>query len=968
MNKEKKSREINPMPNHLNKEVKMATKNYYRLVVIGSIIMILLCAGTMLSCDKRSAVGINPGGEGSTGVGNILVTLSPNQIRLSSSEATDSTIVGIAVVDSHGVGVQGIRVTVTRTPAIGFITQPETTDVQGRTSALFVAEPGIYDSTRIAVSVGNIRKTALLIITGPSNYSLSLNYNPPVPKLIDHNADPYTITATLVDTTQRGVSGQPVTFMVTNQVGRIGFSDPDITIPRTNSNGIVEALFYNTQSDEVNLPTSAEIQVVTQAPTGGGLLAASVSIPLRRVQNILTLEAAPAEVVGDGSSYTTIRAFLLDSDGHGIVGDTVYFSDLDHLGSITAINITNANGIASSQYTPFGGLNGIDTCHIKAEFRPGSLVHQAIATTNVAITPVRSIGIIHASLQKTAVTANGADTSSIFITAQDSTGGLIADGTIIYLDNTGTGFLSAPQITTTDGQARAKITAPANIVGGLTVDSIFVSGHLSDSTTVADTVIVNYVPGLISHVEFVYPESTITLIAGSGDTCSVIAYAVDVNGNPVANGTQINFRNDLDSTSSLTPRASATMNGYAKTTYLIGAGVGDDNVIAYAPNPLIVNDTIRTLHPVVFRCLSSQATTLSLAASSSNIEVGGSSSQIFATLQDAYGNPLSEGYTVAFDITVAPGSTGIPGSRPSFNTQFPITHQEVPTNINGQAIVQLYSGTSSGSVAIRACTVPSEEDSLYVCNEKSLVTISSGPPRYINITFAHEGEAFPGTPERFVQVGAIVGDRYSNPVQYGTAVYFSLLPPDIGDIEGDSYTGGARQYHPDSVNGVAYSRIIYGCFSTFDSVRIIASSAGDSAEVVDTSGSFFLPIYGGQLSLTATPGNLWTDNDNCNCTGGPNNNCRDTSFITALLVDDGQCPIKGGIIAFSAGTAGFIIEPSIDTTDVNGRAFARFVIRGCEIPPTPDGTQAMIECTVRAVLQQKPEVMAELTIVCRRPL
>lgn len=962
MNKERKKNDSNHMPIHPFKEVNMATKRYYRLVVIGSIVMAFLLAGAMLSCDKRNGIGTNENGETSSGIGNILVTLNPNQIRLSSSEAADSVIVGIAVVDSQGVGVQGARVTVTRNPHIGFLTQPDTTDAQGRTRALFVTEPGIYDSTRIAVTSGSFTKTALLIITGPSNYSLSLTYSPPTPKLIDHDAAPYTVTATLVDTTQRGVSGQPVTFAVVNQVGRIGFSDSSITIPRTNSSGIVQALFYNTQIDEINLPTSADIQVVTQAPTGGGLLAASVSIPLRRVQNVLTVESTPAVVVGDGSSYTTMRAFLLDSDGHGIVGATVYFSDLTQMGSVQAVTTTNDNGIATSIYTPFGGVNQTDTTEILAEYSPGSIVHQAIARADVIITPVRSIGIITVSLQRNSLIANGLDTSSIFITVQDSTGGLIADGTPINLDKTGTGFLSVPQVLTVGGQARAKITAPTTIT--VKVDSIFVSGHLNDSTLIADTVVVTYGPGNVTQLSFVFPESTVTMIAGSSDTSSVIVYAEDANGNAVANGTPISFRNDL-ATSSLTPSTAATINGFARTTYLVGSGTGDDNVVAFIPSPTNPNDTIRTLHPVVFRCLSSEATTLNLSTTNTNIQVGGASSQIIATLQDAYGNPLSGGYSVAFDITVAPGGHSLPRS-PSFDTQSLVEHAIVSTNINGQAIIQLYSGTGAGTVAIRACTVPSSEDSLYVCNEKSLVTISSGPPAHISTTFSYNGEAFPNTPERFVQVGAIVGDRYSNPVEYGTAVYFSLIPTDLGDIEGDSYTGGARPYHADSVGGVAYTRIIYGCYSTFDSVRIVASSAGDSAEVVDTSGIFYLPIFQGTIALTANPGNLWTDNDLCNCPNGPFN-CRDTTLITCALTDGGGCPIKGGGIIFSAQVAGFIIEPSIDTTDVDGRATCRYYIRGCDIPLQPNN-QATIEVSIRAVLQQKPSVVGQINITARRPI
>ena len=72
-------------------------------------------------------------------------------------------------------------------------------------------------------------------------------------------------------------------------------------------------------------------------------------------------------------------------------------------------------------------------------------------------------------------------------------------------------------------------------------DSVFVWGNANDSTIVADTAIVTYVPGAVNELVFIRPESTVTLIAGSGSTDSVQVSAIDANGNPVANGTQIRF-------------------------------------------------------------------------------------------------------------------------------------------------------------------------------------------------------------------------------------------------------------------------------------------------------------------------------------------------------------------------------------------------------------------------------------------
>jgi hypothetical protein len=957
------------MPIHPQKEVYMAASKLLKVVLLGSLIAVMLIIVAIISCDKRTAISNPNDSSQPENIGNILVNLNPSQIRLPSREATDTVVISIAVMDSQGVGMQGIRVAVTRVPSIGFITRPDTTDANGRTSAVFVAEPGVYDTTRIKVSAGTFTRSALLNITGPTSYTLHLTFSPPVPKLIDHEGAPYTLTATLVDSTQRGVSGQPVTFGILNAVGRIGFSDSTITTPRTDSRGIVEALFYNTQVDEL-LPDTvnvARVQALTAASEGGYLLAA-MEIPLRRVHNTLTLETASNNVYGDGTDSTIVRAFLLDTDGHGIIDDTVYFSNPQHNGSVGAVRVTDDNGMAVTAFHPYGRVNVPTASQIQAEYRRGSLVHEATALTNITILPIRSIGFITVSLQKQNITANGTDSSMIFITVQDSTGALIADGTTILLGHSGTGQLSTPEVQTTAGQATARIKAPNSIVGpaSVKIDTIFVRGEINDSTSVNAMAIVNYVPGPISHLEFVWPTEDVTLVAGSGMIDSVKVAAVDANNNPVANGTQVRFRNEV-ATSSLTPQAAATSEGIARSIYLIGSLTGDDNVIAFVPNPSDPNDTIRTSHPVVFRCVSSTATTLELGTTQTNIEVGGASTQIIATLQDAYGNPLHADYYVNFDITVAPGDRAILHQRPSFNTQTLIEHDTVLTNINGQAIVQLYSGTVSGAVSIRACTIPMPPESLYVCNEKSLVTISSGPPAFINITYSNSGDVVGGA-ERFVQVSAIVGDRYANPVQYGTAVYFSLNPPSIADIEGNSITGGTKSYHPDSTNGVAPTRILYGCDATFDTIQIISSSAGDSADITEISPWFYLPIYQGSISLSALPGNLRTDNDSCECHRTQYYDCKDTANITATLIDGGGCLIKGGIIQFSAITAGEILGQQIDTTDVNGHAYAVYVIHGCEIPPLPDGTGARVEAQVRAVLLQKQDVIGEITIVSTRPL
>jgi hypothetical protein len=923
-------------------------------VIAGIIILAMMITVAVISCDKRH--GIDPIALQAGDVDDILIALDPPQVYLPSPEDTDTVLVLIAVMNAEGVGMVDVGVRVTRSPAIGFLTQPEDTDSTGRTYAIFIAEPGVYGVATIEATAGSKSTTRDLYISGPSEYSMSLNYSPPVPKLIDHEADPYDVTVTLVDTTQRGVAGQQVSFSILNRVGRISFEDTTITIPRTNSQGLVTALFYNTQDDELSNPDSALIQAVTTSPSDpSNPIAASVSIPLRPVQNSLALEAVPPTVYGDGADSTIIRAFLLNTDGHGIVGDTVIFTNPGVDGQYQSIVVTNENGVAQTVFKPYA--NHLGVTEIVATYRENT-IHEASDAVQVDILPVRAIGFVTVSLQKQNVIANGHDSSAIFITVQDSSGGLIADGTSVFLEHTGTGFLSPTQVQTADGQAFAAITAPANIVSGPRVDSIFVWGNSSDTTIVVDTAVVHYIPDVVDELQIIRPESTVTLIAGSGDFDTVQVSALDANGNPVANGTQVRFVNEIPS-STVNPSSAPTTDGIATAIYLVGSETGDDNVRAFVPDPDEPTDTIWSAQPAVFRCLSSEATTLVLSASEGNIEVGGASCQIIATLEDAYGNPLSEGYFVAFEIKSANGSRDVPYEWPSFDTEWGVYNDTVETSITGRAITQIYSGTVAGPVSIEACTIPLPPDSIFVCDEKSLITISSGPPYHVEVSPTPVGEATnPDNPERYVQVGAGVWDIYTNPVEYGTAVYFTLIPNDIGEVEGNSYTGGARPYHPDSVDGWAFSRIIYGCYGTFDTLQVVASSAGENGPVADTSTPFPLPAYNPSIFLSANPGNLRCD--------GPNPNQCAQSDITALLTDGGGCAVQYGIINFSALVAGSIIGPTEVITDENGIAETIYEICGDEIPTPPDGIPR-IETAVRAILFGYPDVEAEVDLVCTRP-
>ena len=129
-----------------------------------------------IGCDKRKAMDSEELNEEqiTTLVDDIFISLDPPQINLPTSSAIDSSRVTIAVVDTEGVGIPGVRVSITRNPQIGYLTAPDTTNSFGVTSALFVAQPGVYGVANIRVTIDTLIRTTALYITGPSEYSRSL--------------------------------------------------------------------------------------------------------------------------------------------------------------------------------------------------------------------------------------------------------------------------------------------------------------------------------------------------------------------------------------------------------------------------------------------------------------------------------------------------------------------------------------------------------------------------------------------------------------------------------------------------------------------------------------------------------------------------------------------------------------------------------------------------------------------------
>ena len=187
--------------------------------------------------------------------------------------------------------------------------------------------------------------------------------------------------------------------------------------------------------------------------------------------------------------------------------------------------------------------------------------------------------------------------------------------------------------------------------------------------------------------------------------------------------------------------------------------------------------------------------------------------------------------------------------------------------VNGIATVSVNSGTVPGTVRIEV-GVDCDQDGDYEINANAVpVIIASGAPYHIEPEYDPNSTEPIGGGFYKTQCAAIVYDKWYNPVEDSTYVYWTIdpIPPDTlidAFVEGISFTGN-ENLDGDENAGVAYSTIVYSTDAIGDFGRVRATTFGvdgpdegteaDSVsalinEDVGDAAMFFLP---GQLTLTA---------------------------------------------------------------------------------------------------------------------
>ncbi len=185
---------------------------------------------------------------------------------------------------------------------------------------------------------------------------------------------------------------------------------------------------------------------------------------------------------------------------------------------------------------------------------------------------------------------------------------------------------------------------------------------------------------------------------------------------------------------------------------------------------------------------SGPAASITLAPrSSQSVGVSGTGSNETASLtfvaRDGDGRPVDAAHAVNISVSIIQG----PGGGEFLSPAAPAT---VRTNANGEAAVTLTSGTAAGVVQVE--TRATVEGRVIRSQPISLV-IFGGFPDEAHFSVLATKRNFPGLAVQGITnaMEAIVGDRYGNPVQPGTQVYFTTTGGVIGGASATNDAGRA---------------------------------------------------------------------------------------------------------------------------------------------------------------------------------
>jgi len=644
---------------------------------------------------------------------------------------------------------------------------------------------------------------------------------------------PLSFTVNLTDALGNSASNVPVSISTT-----MGVVAP-FPLPATDASGNVT---FTIQS---YLPGSGVVSVVASGyQTGIKTFTVAAGIPAKSSISLTSTNTLLGSSVG-------VSAVVSDQYGNPVEDGTVVNFQSTGLGGLWSKQYgQTSGGIATATYTPTSAGNETLSASVVQNLPLGIVtIPPGTASLKVAA-PV--VGAISLQLNSNApLVANGAASVVLDIAVTDATGAPIVG--IVPVVSTNLGLLSAPLATDSFGLTSVTLTTQ-NTIGTATVT--VTSGVVQTSADV------QFVGGVAANGTLSFSPNNVAV--GDPTLPVVSARFVDVNGNPIPDGTQIKFSVTAGSatlgavyTTTTGGVASTTVTPNATGTVTIQADV--TGTAATASNNLTV--------------MSPQVTSVTLLASQLSQYADGTPVTLTATLKDSLGNSAS-GVTVSFTSTFGA-----------------LTALTAVTNAAGQASVDLSSAVTGNAVVTASVTGTSPQ----TVSVDFVAVTTPAVPTSLGLGTSQVSVKSDGSD--FATLTATVLDA-NNVVIPNATVSFAAAAGQLGS--GNAVT---------DASGKATVSFSAGSVDPQNQVVLITATIGVLSRQIP------VQISGSTVSATASAPSV-TDNGS------------DSSSITVTVLDAGGKPVYNTAVSLKASINNKVLAGvtplttaaiALGTTDINGQ-------------------------------------------------
>ncbi|MBK6489448.1 MAG: hypothetical protein IPF98_21920 [Gemmatimonadetes bacterium] len=625
-----------------------------------------------------------------------LSTLTPVSASII-ADGTSTQVLTVTAVDANGnpLTIGGATVTITQQSGTGSI--GAVTDVGDGTYTATVTSPTAVGSGVFVATLGGnpvedgtaSQTQATITYTVGAAAAARSTLTPASASITADGASTQLLTVTALDANGNDIATGGATVTITRQSGTGSISavtdvgDGSYTAIVTSPTAAGSGVFVATlDGNPVQDGTASQTQATVTYTAGAADAARS------------TLTPTSASITADGASTRLLTVTALDANGNALPngGATVTITRQSGTGTISAVTDVGDGTYTAIVTSPTAVGSGVFIATLGGNPVQDGTASQTQATVTYA---VGAADAAHSTLTPTSasITADGASTQVLTVTAHDANGNALGIGGAIVtiIRQSGTGTIGA----VTDvgnGTYTATATSPTAVGSGVFVATLG-GDPVQDGTASQTQATLTYAVGAVNAARSTLTPASASITADGASTQVLTVTALDANGNALSTGgatVTITRQSGSGSISAVTDVGDGTYTATVTSPTAVGSGI----FVATLGGSSVQDGTAsQTQSTVTYTVGAADAARSTLTPTSTSITADGTSTQVLTvTALDAHGNALSTGGATV-TITRQSGTGSIGAVTDVGNGTYTATVTS-PTAVGSGVFVATLSGTS----------------------------------------------------------------------------------------------------------------------------------------------------------------------------------------------------------------------------------------------------------------------------------